>query len=310
MVNDDHRPFLIRGYRRSDREAVRKLCCDTGFLGDPIDPVYEDRELFADFLTTYYTDHEPGSCFLLEVDGEIRGYLLGSRKPLQNQLYALYQNVWLFFRALTRYFRYNERSRRFVRWILVHGWREVPAAPRRTPHFHINLLPDARKVSTTRALMSAYLSYLYRSGEKRVYGQIITFESRRGEKMFERYGFKVLNRAEITKYKAIYPESVYLSTVIKNLETAEPLSVTTRSTLLTVATCSKRRRALSVPHFLAGIAQLVEQLICNQQVVGSNPSAGSLHFPFSNGDCLITRSVLDVELLHDAVESLHAIKLE
>ena len=107
MVNEDHKPFLIRGYRRSDREAVRKLCCDTGFLGDPIDPVYEDRELFADFLTTYYTDHEPGSCFLLEVDGEIRGYLLGSRKPLQNQLYALYQNVWLFFRALTRYFRYN-----------------------------------------------------------------------------------------------------------------------------------------------------------------------------------------------------------
>jgi hypothetical protein len=49
--------------------------------------------------------------------------------------------------------------------------------------------------------MSAYLSYLYRRGEKRVYRQIVTFESRRGEKMFERYGFKVLNRAEITKYK-------------------------------------------------------------------------------------------------------------
>ena len=28
----------------------------------------------------------------------------------------------------------------------------------------------------------------------------------------------------------------------------------------------------------AGIAQLVEQLICNQQVVGSNPTAGSLHY--------------------------------
>ena len=110
----------------------------------------------------------------------------------------------------------------------VIGWREVPAQPRRVPHFHINLLPEARKVSTTRALMSAYLSYLYRSGEKRVYGQIVTFESRRGEKMFERYGFKVLNRAEITKYKAFYPESVYLSTVIKNLETAGPLSAYSR----------------------------------------------------------------------------------
>lgn len=28
----------------------------------------------------------------------------------------------------------------------------------------------------------------------------------------------------------------------------------------------------------AGIAQLVEQLICNQQVVGSNPTAGSTQF--------------------------------
>jgi hypothetical protein len=28
-------------------------------------------------------------------------------------------------------------------------------------------------------------------------------------------------------------------------------------------------------HFFAGIAQLVEQLICNQQVVGSNPTVGS-----------------------------------
>jgi hypothetical protein len=223
------RPFSIRGFRPSDREAIRRLCCQTGFLGEPIDPVYEDRQLFADFLTTYYTDWEPESSFVVEIDGEICGYLLGSRKPFRNQLYSFWQNVSLFLKALSRYFRYTDRSRRFIRWTLVHGWREVPAAPRRTPHFHINLLPDARKMSTTRALISAYLSYLYRCGEKRVYGQIVTFESRRGEKMFERYGFRVLNRAEITKYKAFYPESVYLSTVIKNLETAGPLSVTTRS---------------------------------------------------------------------------------
>lgn len=225
----DDTPYTIRSYQPADRDAVRRLCCATGFLGEPIDPVYEDRELFADFLTTYYTDHEPGSSFVIEVDGELRGYLLGSRKPLRNQIYSFYQNVCLFLRALMRYRRYNERSRRFILWILMNGWREVPAAPRRTPHFHINLLPDARKVSTTRALLSAYFSYLYRSGEKRVYGQIVTFESRRGEKMFERYGFKVLNRAEITKYKSFYPQSVYLSTVIKNLETAEPLSAYARS---------------------------------------------------------------------------------
>jgi hypothetical protein len=35
------------------------------------------------------------------------------------------------------------------------------------------------------------------------------------------------------------------------------------------------RRSEPEWHFFAGIAQLVEQLICNQQVVGSNPTAGS-----------------------------------
>ncbi len=220
--------FTIRNYRASDRAAVRRLCCQTGFLGEPIDPVYEDRELFADFLTTYYTDHEPESSFVIEKDGELHGYLLGCRKSLRNQVYSLYQNIVLFGRALLRYPRYHERSRRFILWILMNGWREVPAAPRRTPHFHINLLPDARKMSTTRSLLSAYFSYLHRCGEKAVFGQIVTFESRRGERMFERYGFKVMNRAEITKYKAYHPESVYLSTVVKQLETAEPLTVSNR----------------------------------------------------------------------------------
>ncbi len=210
--------FTIRSYQPSDREAVRRLCCQTGFLGEPIDPVYEDRELFADFLTTYYTDHEPESSWVIEKDGELHGYLLGSRRPLLNQLYSFYQNIVLFLRALLRYPRYNDRSRQFIRWLLMNGWREVPAAPHHTPHFHINLLPDARKMSTTRSLLSAYFTYLHKAGERQVYGQIVTFESRRGEKMFERYGFKVMNKSEITKYRGIHPHPVYLCTVIKDLD--------------------------------------------------------------------------------------------
>ena len=55
---------VFRKYRPSDRAAVRRLCCETGFIGNPIDPVFEDRELFADFLTAYYTDFEPESAFV------------------------------------------------------------------------------------------------------------------------------------------------------------------------------------------------------------------------------------------------------
>lgn len=212
------RSFLIRPFVPSDRDAVRRLCCETGFLGNPIDPVFEDREIFADFLTAYYTDWEPESAFVLEVNGETKGYLLGSRRPFRQQVYNFYQNIGLFLRGIWRYRRYNAASRRFVHWIIKQGWREVPAAPRRTAHFHINLLADARSISNTRALMDAYLKYLHEHGEKRVYGQMVTFESRRGSKMFERYGFRVLNRAEISKYKWLHPEPVYLCTVIKNLD--------------------------------------------------------------------------------------------
>ena len=79
-------PFVIRQYRASDRDRVRWLCCETGFLGQPIDPVFEDRELFADFLTNYYLNREPESAFVIEVGGEVRGYLLGCRLPLRNQV--------------------------------------------------------------------------------------------------------------------------------------------------------------------------------------------------------------------------------
>src|SRR5580692_3390766 len=103
--------FQVRNYHQSDRESVRALCCDTGFLGNPIDPVFEDRRLFADFLTGYYTDWEPESAFVIEVDGEVKGYLLGSRQPFRQQVYSFYQNVVLFLKILWRYWGYNEASR-------------------------------------------------------------------------------------------------------------------------------------------------------------------------------------------------------
>ena len=214
----DEKHFKIRKFQAADRARVRELCCETGFLGNPIDPVFEDRELFADYLTAYYTDWEPESAFVLLLNGEIRGYLLGSRRPFRQQCYAFYQNVSLFLRGACRYTRYNAASRKFVQWVLRTAWREVPAAPRRTAHFHINLLADARQVSTTRALTDSYFKYLHEHGEKRVYGQMVVFEDRRGTKMFERYGFKVLNKAEITKYRDLHPHPVYLCTVVKDLE--------------------------------------------------------------------------------------------
>ena len=58
------RPFIVRRYTSADRTAVREVCCQTGFLGQPIDPVFEDRDLFADFFTDYYLRCEPDAAFV------------------------------------------------------------------------------------------------------------------------------------------------------------------------------------------------------------------------------------------------------
>lgn len=209
--------ITIRSYEARDRSLIRHLCCETGFLGKPIDPVFEDRDLFADYLTTYYTDVEPESSFVLEQDGVVKGYLLGSRRPLRQQWHGFFHNIRLFFIGMRRYPRYNKATRDFIGWILRNSWREVPAAPRRTAHFHFNVLPEAQSIAGTNVLLNAYFDYLRSHGEKAVFGQMVTFEFRRGAKVLERFGFRVIEKREITKYRGKHPEPVYLTTVLKQL---------------------------------------------------------------------------------------------
>jgi len=214
--------ITLRPYRASDRQAVRRICADTGFLGRPIDPLFEDRELFADYLTGYYTRFEPDALLVCEVGGEVRGYLMGCRRPLLKQLYQAGANLSVAARALYRCYArpYNRSSRAFLRWVLLRSWREIPAAPRNTPHFHINMLPDARSVRSTRALIHAFLELLRARGHGRVYGQMTTYPRRRSEALFNRYGFEVFDRVLVTKYRAQHAEPVLLSTVVKDLRSA------------------------------------------------------------------------------------------
>ena len=54
----------------------------------------------------------------------------------------------------------------------------------------------------------------------------------------------------------------------------------------------------------AGIAQLVEQLICNQQVVGSNPTAGSrLRCATAGGPAFSGRTLADPQALSRQLEN-------
>ena len=159
----------FRAYQARDRAAVRRICADTGFLGQPIDP-----------------------------------------------------NIAVAVKALWRCYArpYWTSSRAFLRWVLLKSWREIPVAPRNTPHFHMNILPNARSVRNTRALVHSLLDFLRAHGHRRVYGQMVAYASRRNEGLFKRYGFEVIDRVQVTKYRALHPEPVSFATVVKDLRPA------------------------------------------------------------------------------------------
>jgi hypothetical protein len=217
--------IVIRPYEGADRCVVRRICADTGFLGQPIDPVFEDRELFADYLTDYYLRVEPKAAFVCEIAGEVRGYLLGCSHPLLNQTYRAFTNLSVAARAFYRCFArpYGGESREFLRWVALNAWREIPAAPRFTPHFHINLLEDARSLKHTRLLIQTFLELLHSHGHKQVYGQMVTYEARRTGSLFARYGFHVMDRVELTKYKRYYAGRVFLTTLVRDLRSGPAL---------------------------------------------------------------------------------------
>jgi GNAT superfamily N-acetyltransferase len=187
-------------------------------MGDPVDPLFSDRDAFADFFTRYYTDWEPEHCMVAEDEGRVVGYLIASTRwrrymclqPLLVLFATLPKVIW---RALT--LRYNRQDVRFLAWFVCRAARETPRAPSKAAHFHINLLPAWRNTSAGRKLIFTFVDACEASGVKGVYGQIQTYEKRRPASVFERYGFEVLDKKRVTKFDHLHGDPVYVATVYK-----------------------------------------------------------------------------------------------
>jgi hypothetical protein len=213
----NHKSFVVRRYARKDRLAVRKICCDTGFLGQPIDPVFEDRDLFADFLTDYYLRCEPDAAFVVIIGDAVAGFVLGCRYPLRHQLFSIVQGMFLGLKVLARYRTYRPETKQYLKWILRNARREVPPAPRGIGHFHINFLPQVRSIAAFREALETFLQFLAKERIPRIIAQMTTFDDRRTLALFERYGFRVLNRSRITKFAEFTDQAVYLSTILREV---------------------------------------------------------------------------------------------
>jgi len=190
-------------------------------MGDPVDPLFCDRDVFADFFTRYYTDWEPENVVVAEAEGNIVGYLTAC---LRYRLYPWVQMMLVAAGIAPKVVlrlgagRYDRRSIRFLVWFLLKSFAETPRRPAAAAHFHINLLPAWREGKASRKLIFSFLDSLPRLGIKRVYGQIQTYAHRRPPKVFQRYGFELFDRRRITKFDRFKKEPVYVSTFWKQFK--------------------------------------------------------------------------------------------
>lgn len=78
--------IVVRPFEPGDRQAIRDICCDGADQGKPVEGLFPDRQVAADILTGYYTDHEPGSTLVALRDGVVVGYVNGC---FDNRRYGL-----------------------------------------------------------------------------------------------------------------------------------------------------------------------------------------------------------------------------
>ena len=182
--------FEIRPYRSGDREAVRSICFETGYMGEPIDFLWRDRESFADLFSRYYTDVEPESAFVAEKTGRVVGFLLGCFDSPAVRGHGQ--------REMSGYIRRGALVRPSIAPFLWRSIFDVVRARGAPPealfderwpaHLHIDFLPEARGRGLGRRIMNAWFQRLESLGSPGVH--LGTFaQNQRAIPFFEACGF-------------------------------------------------------------------------------------------------------------------------
>ncbi len=210
----------IRPYREADRQSIRHLCCETGFLGNPVEPLFQDRELFADLFTRTYLDYAPEWALVAEVEGAVVGYLLGAVSRHFDLLLmrsGLVTTAKMVFRLASGRYAKHPPSRRFVRWLLTAGYREQPRHPANAAHLHWDINKGFRGRYICQRLWSAYEQRLREIGMAQCYGSFFSYNGRRPESVYARYGFSVFDRRRTTLFQPQLAETVEVVCVRKHI---------------------------------------------------------------------------------------------
>jgi GNAT superfamily N-acetyltransferase len=160
--------FTIRPYQATDRPAVRLIYGIDEFARPRLASRYARMsEYIADEASYYYTEYEPESLFVAEVDGNVVGALLGCVDTSRHEMFYKQRiQPLLIKRCLTGAYGWPGWLIPVLRTELASRHTIAPQVDRRQypAHLHIGILPAWRRQGIGSALMAEYADYLRSRG--------------------------------------------------------------------------------------------------------------------------------------------------
>jgi GNAT superfamily N-acetyltransferase len=210
---------IIRKFKPEDRESVRDIAWETAFMGESAEVFFSGKEILADFLTLYFTDYEPDSCFVAVFANRVQGYLIGSMDcrilslTFMNKIMCGLIMKSIFSGAV---FRRKNLKMIFAFFLsFLKGEFNMKEVNKDYPAtLHINLRKDFRKQGIGTRLISAFEEYLKGKKVKGVY--LATMSSTAGD-FFRNQGFSLFNQYRRSYFRHVSGQDIIVYIYVKKL---------------------------------------------------------------------------------------------
>ncbi|GAB6897277.1 GNAT family N-acetyltransferase [Kineosporia succinea] len=152
----------IRPYRPEDRSAVYDICVRTGAAGEDARGRHSTDDLLGDLFAGPYVTLEPQWAFVLDDEGDVTGYVIGTADTAA--LVERWTGEWVPYLE-ERYPEPRAGSDRSILRFGLHPERMLlPELAGHPAHLHIDLLPRAQGGGLGRQLIATFLRELAAAG--------------------------------------------------------------------------------------------------------------------------------------------------
>ena len=202
----------IKRFQAKDRDAVRQIVHDTALMGESAALFFQGQEVISDAFSLYFTDYEPGSCFVAKINDQVVGYLIGARKKVCAEEVFNRQIAWpLLLKALKSGIFLKLENLIFIfsclKDFLVNGIKTPDFNSAYPATFHLNIKDGFRGQDIGAKLINTYLDYLKIA---RIPGVHLATMSERAANFFLSQGFQQLYKGKRSYFRHILHRDVPL----------------------------------------------------------------------------------------------------